>query len=508
MRLGALVANSAVAAAYSPEHARLTRIRDLGAAQEALLLHLVRRNAGSEFGRAHGFARIGSVRDYRRAVPLATWDDIAPATQRIARGETGVLTTEPVRLLEPSSGSTSATKLVPYTASLRAEFQRGIAAWLYDLYAAQPALLAGRSYWSITPVSARRSHDSAVPIGFDEDADYLGPVAKRLVSHSFAVSATVAQRADLDDFLDTTCRQLLAAADLALVSVWNPTLLTILLERIRDRLDTLLSTVGAGRRAVLRAAVPADDWAAVWPRLRLVSCWADAAAAAPARSLAKRLPHTTIQPKGLLATEGFVSLPLVAAGGAVLAARSHVVEFLPEGGADDDCRLGHEVEAGRRYAVVLTTGGGLYRYRLGDLVTVTGHHGRLPVLRLVGRVDRVSDLVGEKLNEAFVGDVLARLGLAGCALVATTDHYRLVGRPAVTPDLLERLDTALRAAFHYDHARRLGQLRPPAAYRGTGDPRDLLSRDHGTGRLGDVKPTALVPPMTGPVADPDRPAAT
>ena len=63
----------------------------------------------------------------------------------------------------------------------------------------------------------------------------------------------------------------------------------------------------------------------------MISCWADAAGAAPAAALASRFPSAVLQPKGLLATEGFVSLPLAAAGGAVLSARSHFFEFFEAG---------------------------------------------------------------------------------------------------------------------------------------------------------------------------------
>ena len=60
-------------------------------------------------------------------------------------------------------------------------------------------------------------------------------------------------------------------------------------------------------------------------------------------------------------------------------------------------------------AVVLTTGGGLYRYQLRDEVEVVGFFRRCPLLRFLGKSDRVSDLVGEKLAEAHVQGVLDRL---------------------------------------------------------------------------------------------------
>lgn len=494
-------ANAAIATAYGPEHARLSRTRDLEALQCEMLRATVRRNADSEFGREHRFATIRSVRDFRDAVPVSTWDDYVGATDRIARGERGVLTTEPVRLLEPSSGSTSASKLVPYTSSLKAEYQRGLKPWLHDMYRAYPRLLRGSSYWSITPPGAALAElrsryatsPGAVSIGFDEDADYLGPVAKRLVSHVFAVPSEVARTTDTERFLDDTCVHLLAARDLALVSVWNPTLFLILLDRMRDHADVLVARL-AGRRDAVAGALRDEDWPALWPGLSVISCWADAAAAAPAAALASRFPGAVLQPKGLLATEGFVSLPLAAAGGAVLSARSHFFEFfeaVAEGSFvsnDGPTFMAHELEVGRRYGVMLTTGGGLYRYRLGDLVEVTGRFGVLPMLRFLGRLDRVSDLVGEKLSEAFVTEVLRSCGAAEASLAASVDHYDL-RTDSLDASVAARVDDALRANFHYDHARRLGQLGPVQRV-----PAPAATLGATQGRLGDVKPTSLIGP--------------
>ena len=53
-------------------------------------------------------------------------------------------------------------------------------------------------------------------------------------------------------------------------------------------------------------------------------------------------------------------------------------------------------------AVIVTTGGGLWRYRLGDLVEVDGFVAATPSLRFIGRGASVSALCGEKLNETFV----------------------------------------------------------------------------------------------------------
>src|SRR5262249_30342341 len=155
------------------------------------------------------------------------------------------------------------------------------------------------------------------------------------------------------------------------------------------------------------AAAPAERHARLWPRLRLVSCWAEGAAGLYARQLAGLLPGVRIQGKGLLATEGVVSIPLTGYPGAALAARSHFFAFVPEGGGAP--RLAQELAAGQRYTIVLTTSGGLYRYRLGDVVEVVGHVDSCPLLAFIGREGIVSDRFGEKLHEPFVREALDAL---------------------------------------------------------------------------------------------------
>src|SRR5262249_22262248 len=154
-----------------------------------------------------------------------------------------------------------------------------------------------------------------------------------------------------------------------------PSFLTLLADQLSEHADRLLD--GTPRlKTAHRARTPGERHALLWPRLRVISCWADGNSAPAARRLAALFPHATIRAKGLIATEGFVSLPWEECGGAVLAVRSHFLEFLQAdavGRPDATCpQLAHELEPGYAYSVVLTTGGGLYRYHLGDVVAVVG----------------------------------------------------------------------------------------------------------------------------------------
>src|SRR5207302_3642982 len=110
------LANSLWLAGCLPELARFRRATNrVREEQEKILSRLLR--GESDFAKQHDFSLIKTVQDYQQAVPLRRYEDYQPWIDRIAAGEKNVLTTDPVELLEPTSGSSAATKLIPYTAS-------------------------------------------------------------------------------------------------------------------------------------------------------------------------------------------------------------------------------------------------------------------------------------------------------------------------------------------------------------------------------------------------------
>lgn len=515
--------------------------RDVAAAQAEVLQTILRRNRNTAFGQRHGFDRIDGTRAYQGRVPLSEYDDYREAIQEIADGCTAVLTQDCVELLEPTSGTTGGEKLIPYTASLRRQFQRAVAAWIADLFWHRPALRRGRAYWSISPALASgRRTAGGIPIGFEEDAAYLGTLERKALERLLVVPPEVVRLTEIDSFRYCTLWYLLAAADLALISVWNPTFLSTLLgplelwqERLcrdlcrgrptppyplppalRDRF-CLPTRTGERRAAALNeifrsSMSPAEKLRAVWPHLGLISCWADAAAESCLPEVRRFFPDVEIQPKGLLATEGAVSFPLVGRPAVVLAIRSHFFEF-QESDTEGNVRGADELERGGRYSVVLTTAGGLYRYRLRDLIEVMGFENRCPLIRFLGKADSTSDLVGEKLAEPFVRDVLHRAFQGHALSPSFALLVPVAGRPAryrlylqnpaaVNGECLDRLaeeiENGLQANPHYRYAVQLGQLAPLELRRI--DPRaepawQVYQRHCFTRglRMGNIKPVSL-----------------
>jgi len=497
-------------------------LTDPAAAQAARLQDILAANASSATGRRYGFTAMRGWDDFRAAVPIHGYADLAAELEHMAAGGCGGLTREPAVACEVTSGSGAAAKRVPYTAAGLAAFRRAIEPWLFDLVQSRPRIADGRAYWAISPVGRPAAPAApGAPLGSGDDSLYLGPALAPLFGRLLAAPATLGRMSDVAAWRYHLLRYLLQAEDLSFVSVWSPTFLLPLFETIVREGDRLAYDVEHGtlswpatdpaappvrfeprpqRARMLRSALAAGHLEAtrLWPRLDTVSCWTHAGAARFIGDLERYLPGVHLQGKGLLATEAAVSVPLEEFVYPVLALHSACYEFIDGAGAS---RLAHELEAGALYRVVVTTDSGLYRYDLADTVLVRGFAARTPMLEFVGRAGLIGDLCGEKLAEDFAASALR--DLHGFAMLAhdpgRANAYVLLldareydeGAAESAAQLVEH---RLHRNPHYAYARRLEQLDGLAAVRVRDPLAGLVARglDRGA-RLGDIKPTALDP---------------
>jgi len=469
------------AAARVARFARATS--DPRRAQRAVLRTVLQATAGSEYGRAHGLNPQLDYDAFAARVPVVDYEDLRPWIEEQARTGRPMLTVDAPIVYEATSGSTGRRKLVPYTREMLQTFSDWFLLWSDNLLASGPGLNTSKIFLSISPaLRAQESTASGVPISFPDDTGFLSPMLRRSWARSFFMSPALGGILDPSAYRRSLAALLLAEPDLEVVFIWSPTYLLSLLDFVSAERDAILADFARGftgtatvplalppltpsrRLLLLRDPIP---WQLLWPGLQVISCWADASAASFAGALARMFPAASLQPKGLLATEAAITLPLWKAPGPVPCIDSVFLEFER---ADGTLALAHELEDAARYAVIVSQPGGLLRYRMHDRVTVSGRHRALPCLRFAGRDNQVGDLAGEKLGEPFVRSVLEELFgrdaewsyLEPVIPARGPAFYRAVSdAPAAReqPDeLAHRLDVALSRASHYAYARALGQL--------------------------------------------------
>jgi hypothetical protein len=270
--------------------------------------------------------------------------------------------------------------------------------------------------------------------------------------------------------------RILAQEDVSLLMALNPSTILLLLRKMDEYRELLLRDVEHGglsnhfevsaevrehvatryrgnpaRAAELRALVRRGDavFAAdrVWPNLDLVVSWRSPAQRPYLKLLEPYLGAIPQRDYILMASEGVIAIPHEdERSGGLLATTCHFYEFIPEeeaGRSSPSVLLAQELEVGRSYVVVLSTSAGLYRYVIGDVVRVTGHRERTPVVEFLHRTGATSSLTGEKLTEDQVTAAVEALGeKSGLALEGFTllpagegfPRYVLLAEFATPPD--------------------------------------------------------------------------
>ncbi len=478
----------------------------LALSQQHLLHEVLSSAENSEFALEFGLTVGMTVEQFQHAVPLTNFSEhYQSRVERIKSGVEKVLSGEPVQTLIPTTGSSGKVKLIPYTAGLKKSFQRVVDAWMVDTARRYPQAFRGKSYWAVTPPVVRQFEASQVPIGFESDEEYLSPIGKLLSKLIMVEAPKFSPDEQVETVMGLTALKLLSEPELSLVSVWSPTLLLNLLETIWNDRSKFIEALEQGdeclvkppgshstiqlkpnvkrARAVKRVLSEAESQIGLaknlWPNLTLVSCWGDAGSQEYFDQLRKLEPDIVFQPKGLLSTEGCVSFPFGGDVGHVPALHATFLEFLPrndqsENSGNSDTRLVHQLQIGQIYEVVITTLGGLYRYKTGDLVEVIDGRGSLPRFDFVGRTSSVIDLVGEKVALSVIAESLSEFFdekasttpfwlVAPCKSLPA--YYRLfIACRDSLDDLQAHLNRVMRQNPHYVNAESLGQLKELKLY--------------------------------------------
>ena len=482
-------------------HRSLHRFREV---QERTLLEKVARNADSDVGRRFGFASVRSTDDFRRAVPLTTYDDYEASIDEVRRGRPQAVfgPGQTLHMFAMTSGTTRRPKYVPVTDAFLGEYRRGWTTWGIQAYLDHPAAFQGHVLQLVSAMD-----DEQAPCGLPCGA--ISGLTARMQSRAVRNVCVVPPEAA--DIRHTPTKYyvalLLALRQRTLViASANPSTLLGLARTLGDRADELLTDLHGGTlspsldlptpardavtrrlradparsRELSRAAadrgrlLPRDAW-----HLPFIACWKAGTLGLYLREFPRYFGDAPVRDVGLIASEGRMTIPLGDEGTAgVLDVESQFFEFLP---ARDGQRTGtetllpHELEPGREYFLVMTNSAGLYRYDIGDVVCVTGFAGQSPLVEFLSKGAHYSSLTGEKLSEHQVvdaiNDALAETGSrlsSYCLAPRWSDHapyYVLLieepeaGGPAAASRFGGAVDRLLRSRnIEYNAKRSSGRL--------------------------------------------------
>ncbi len=406
--------------------------------------------------------------------------------------------------------------MIPYTANLKQEFEKGVAAWLVSLHHSFPDTFRGSAYWALSPATKPVQKTAAgLSIGIEDDREYFHPLIGWLLGSIMAVPSSLKRERDAHQFYLKTLKALLSREDLSFISVWSPTFFLQLDDFLKSNKKEIIgwlndqNDLNEKRKGQISALLESNFvWKDLWPRLSVISCWKDAQSEWWIPEVQKRAGNVRIQGKGLLSTEGITSIPMDPQLDPVLAVRSHFYEFRSLN--NSRVYLAHELSKEEKYEVILTTAGGFYRYASGDLIEVTGFFKNTPAFRFVGRKYQQTDLVGEKLSEHQVLESLrvslndrvkVNLAFLYPTQVETKAGYTLFiekngadYNAKEWDSLIGDVEKSLYKNPYYQQAVNIGQLNPlRISFLSTGFREQLVKflKDQATGKESTVKVPVL-----------------
>jgi hypothetical protein len=400
-------------------------------AQERLLQEILEANAGTEFGRRHGFGAITTFKEFQERVPVSGYQDLEPYVRAAMAGQPNQLTREPPVLFTTTSGTTGTRKYIPMTREGKRAKSHLTWLWFCGLYRDHPGIVGGRILSVVSP-EVESYAPSGVPCGAESGHAYRtmpGPV-RSMYTAPYGVFAVEDYEAKYYALL-----RLAAGQDVSCIATVNPSTVVLLGDRLARHTEPIIRDVRDGslssqfpvpqdlrdalrlrpdpeRARRLEQAAAAGGGVLLpglaWPKLAAVGCWKGGTVGAYLARFEALFPQQPpVRDFGYYATELRGSVPLSDQGDAgVVAVGTNVLEFHPAG--EDRAPQGRELlpvealEEGQRYFVYVTNASGLYRYDMNDIVEVAGFSGRTPLVRFIQKGKGVVSFTGEKLYEAQV----------------------------------------------------------------------------------------------------------
>ena len=404
--------------------------------QEELLFDLIRANENTPFGKEHHFADIKTVEDFKRLVPFTTYDDYAGYIYEVMETDKrGIVTTEEIIHFNETSGTMGNPKGIPYTKRM-AEVLLGYsgAYTFYKSYQATGDILAGGRMLTMMQCSLKTLKGGATFGALSSKAtmDNRQFLAASTTSPSEAVFA--GSNTDIR-YLHT--RFALEEPDIRDISVVFITRLLDTMRYIEDNWEMLVHDIETGtidasiqlpndvRKGLESKMEPKPERAAelrsifergfdepitpaIWPNLTVIRSVAGGGFAPYTERLRRFIGNDVhIMYTGYSASEGAFSVPFeMDSPVSVMLPRSVYFEFVSVDEPDYEHTLGVEdLEEGKDYEVIITSGSGFYRYKMRDAIHCSGHMDKMPTIEFLYRLDQTVNLCGEKITEMVLRKV-------------------------------------------------------------------------------------------------------
>lgn len=354
---------------------------------------LIESGRQTEFGRKYGFEGIDNPEEFRKQVPLQSFETLKPYIERLRKGEQFLLWPTEVKWFAKSAGTTSAkSKFIPVTEeSLKGCHYKGGKDMITFYCNNYPDhhLFTGKN------LALGGSHQTDI---FENYETYTGDVSAIIIQnlpwladYFRSPSVDIALIGEWEEKLEKLSQSTMNENVVSLAGV--PSWMLVLLKKILDV---------SGKKTIRE----------VWPNLEVY--FHGGVSYTPYRQQVRDIIGGDIHLLELYnASEGFFGMQDQRDSDELLLLLDYGIyyEFLPEEEWENELNgktvLLENVELGKNYAMIVSTTGGLWRYNVGDTIEFTS---LLPYrFKISGRTKHFLNAFGE---EVMIGNAEKALQIA------------------------------------------------------------------------------------------------
>lgn len=411
--------------------------------QRRLLLRLMRDNKTTVYGKAVGFSQVKSVSDYQRIVPFSDYSTYESYILRMAQGEKGLITNRYIHRYTESSGSTGRSKLVPLS---------GKSEWNCQCFSFSAPVGCAVKYFAKEkkrPLPPQRGLLTAeigsrkLPCGKTVSCLSSIPLLNlKPIVRFFTCSPKEVMFPQNDVEMDMHYVKLLFSLrdeDISYIGTIFITTVESMFFYLEEHWQMLCDDIEKGtinksvnipddiRKSLEKKLKPRVKRASflrkefekgfeepiiprIWPKCGWMYGMGTGSLSFYAEKLRRYIGNEMpIHYLGYAATEAMMAVPIeLDSFEYVILPQNAFYEFLPLDAPKGTRPLTiSEVEVGKEYELILTNLSGFYRYRIEDVVKVTGFYHKAPKITFCYRLNQIANISGEKINQFALDEIVA-----------------------------------------------------------------------------------------------------
>lgn len=416
--------------------------KDCEKVQLKLLKQLLKRNAGTKFGKDYSFRNIKTYAEFKQQVPVSEYEDLRPYILEQANNQKSkAIVNDSILFFNKTSGTTSEPKLIPVTKESLKGLKISQQTMIYFQYKNSENAFKGSVVGVASPAIEEKSEEG-IPIGAASGHFYKS--VSKLVQKKYVIPYYVFEIEDYNVKYYTIALFCLTRKDISYIATANPTTVLKLIEIINTRKDQIITdlenntisglTKGSSKHVnsiftklkvskqrinelkSIFASPKKLIFPDFWPHLKFLGTWTGGSCGVALKPLLEMMPKKIISMDlGYVSSEfrGTVVISKSTSGG-IPTYRDNFFEFVEKSDFENermDFLLLHQLKLGFEYYIFCTTKSGLYRYHMNDIMKVDGHYNQCPILSFIQKGKGVCSITGEKLYEGQLLKALETLNV-------------------------------------------------------------------------------------------------